>query len=58
MSKVTGDTNCVNDDNLFFAEVKCVRQEQQEEMLVNCSAWLDLPKMVSAMLVPTMDVST
>lgn len=36
MSKVTGDTNCVNDDNLFFAEVKCVRQEQQEEMLVNC----------------------
>lgn len=36
MTKVAGDSNSGNDDNLFFAEVKCVRQEKQEEMLVSC----------------------
>uniref|UniRef100_A0ACD5WL53 Uncharacterized protein n=1 Tax=Avena sativa TaxID=4498 RepID=A0ACD5WL53_AVESA len=36
MTKVAGDSNCGKDDTLFFAEVKCVRQEKQEEMLVSC----------------------
>jgi hypothetical protein len=36
MTKVAGDFNCGNDNNLFFAEVKCVRQGKQEELLVSC----------------------
>ncbi|XP_037482532.1 uncharacterized protein LOC119361424 [Triticum dicoccoides] len=35
MTKEAGDSNCGN-ENLFFAEVKCVRQGKEEEMLVSC----------------------
>jgi hypothetical protein len=35
MTKVADDLNCGNDNNLFFAEVKCVREGQQEELLVS-----------------------
>jgi hypothetical protein len=36
MTKVAYDFNCGNDDNLFFAELKCVQQGKKEELLVTC----------------------
>ncbi|KAM0923703.1 hypothetical protein ACQ4PT_005375 [Festuca glaucescens] len=36
MTKVAYDFNCGNENNLFFAELKCVRQGKQEELLVSC----------------------
>ncbi|XP_047063523.1 uncharacterized protein LOC124671153 [Lolium rigidum] len=44
MTKVAGDFNCGNDNNLFFAEVKCVRQGKQEELLVSCLRMVEAKK--------------
>jgi hypothetical protein len=52
MTKVADDRNCGNDDILFFAEVKCVRQGKQEELLVSCFCIVNLTK--NGMLYPSL----